>query len=310
MERAVRGSRWLEGWPWAWPTTPPMTRRRWLLWAAAGVSLGPPIASARSAVDAHSAADLVLARQAPLDVDPSGFLVSEKYDGVRAWWDGRSLRFRSGLPIAAPGWFTAQLPRESVDGELWIARGQFEAVSGTVRKARPVDAEWRRVRYMLFEMPHAAGTFAERSLALQELVARSGSEALIAVAQSAVGDRSALQRRLAEVVRGGGEGLVLHRADAPYVSGRSDALLKLKPQQDAEAVVVGHIAGRGKYAGLLGALWVRGDDGVTFALGSGLSDAQRADPPPIGTRVTYTYRGMTAGGVPRFATFLRVRSDI
>lgn len=310
MERAVRGSRCLEGSSLAWPGTPPMTRRRWLLWAAAGVSLGPPVASARSAVETNSAAHLVLARQAPLDVDPSGYLVSEKYDGVRAWWDGRTLRFRSGLPIAAPAWFTAPLPREAVDGELWIARGQFETVSGTVRKARPVDAEWRRVRYMLFEMPHAAGTFAERSLALHALVARSAFETLVAVVQRTVDDRAALQHRLAEVVRGGGEGLVLHHADAPYVSGRSDALLKLKPHQDAEAVVTGHIAGRGKYAGLVGALWVRRDDGVTFALGSGLSDAQRADPPPIGALVTYTYRGTTAGGMPRFATFLRVRSDV
>ncbi len=287
-----------------------VTRRRWLLWAAASVSLGPPVASARSAVETSSTAHLVLARQAPADVDPRGFLVSEKYDGVRAWWDGRTLRFRSGLPIAAPEWFTAQLPREAVDGELWLARGEFEAVSGTVRKARPVDAEWRRVRYMLFEMPHAAGTFAERSLALHALVARSRSQALVAVEQISVGDRAALQRRLAEVVRGGGEGLVLHRGDAPYLSGRSDALLKLKPQQDAEAVVIGHIAGRGKYAGVLGALQVRSDDGARFALGSGFSDAQRADPPPIGTLVTYTYRGLTAAGTPRFATFLRVRSDI
>lgn len=288
----------------------PVTRRRWLLWAAASVSLGPPVASARSAVETSSAAHLVLARQAPADVDPRGFLVSEKYDGVRAWWDGRTLRFRSGLPIAAPEWFTAQLPREAVDGELWIARGQFEAVSGTVRRARPVDAEWRRVRYMLFEMPHAAGTFAARSLALHALVARSRSQALVAVEQVSVYDRAALQRGLAEVVRGGGEGMVLHRADAPYLSGRSDALLKLKPQQDAEAVVIGHIAGRGKYAGVLGALQVRSDDGARFALGSGFSDAQRADPPPIGTLVTYTYRGLTAAGTPRFATFLRVQSDI
>ena len=309
MERAVRGSRYLEGSPVARPTMSPVTRRRWLLWAAASVSLGPPVASARSAVETSSAAHLVLARQAPAGVDPSGFLVSEKYDGVRAWWDGRTLRFRSGLPIAAPDWFTAQLPSAPVDGELWIARGQFEAVSGIVRKARPIVAEWRRVRYMLFEMPHAEGTFVERSVALRALVARSGCEALVAVAQSTVADWGALQRRLAEVVRDGGEGLVLHRADAPYLSGRSDALLKLKPRQDAEAVVIGHIAGRGKYAGVLGALQVRGDDGAIFALGSGFSDAQRADPPPIGALVTYAYSGTTAAGTPRFATFLRVRSD-
>jgi DNA ligase-1 len=288
-----------------------VSRRRWLLWAAAnGVSLGPPVASARSKVEAGVQTDLVLARQAPADVDPAGYLVSEKYDGVRAWWDGSCLRFRSGAAVAAPDWFTLRLPRgESLDGELWIARGRFEAVSGIVRKARPVDAEWRDVRYMLFEMPHAGGTFADRARALQVRVAHSGFDALRAVPQQTVGDRVALQRRLAEVVGAGGEGLVLHRADAPYIAGRTDALLKLKPLQDAEAVVVGHIAGRGKYAGQLGALRVQTDEGIRFAIGTGLSDAQRADPPPIGTVVTYTYQGVTAGGTPRFARLLRVRAD-
>ena len=288
-----------------------VSRRRWLLWAAtSSASLALPVASARSSVPAAGRTNLVLARQAPDDVDPAGFLVSEKYDGVRAWWDGRNLRFRSGLPMAAPAWFTQRLPRDTpLDGELWIARGRFEAVSGVVRKNTPVDAEWRDVRYMLFEMPDAVGTFEERARVLQALAARQAPDTLIAIEQQRIADRASLRRRLAEVVRAGGEGLVLHRADAPYVAGRTDALLKLKPLQDAEAVVVGHVAGRGKYAGMLGALRVRTDDGVRFALGSGFSDAQRAHPPAVGTVVTYTYQGTTANGTPRFARFMRVRGD-
>ena len=100
---------------------------------------------------------------------------------------------------------------------------------------------------------------------------------------------------------------MLHRADAPYVTGRQDVLLKLKPHHDAEAVVIGHLPGRGKHAGRLGALQVRTAAGVAFALGSGLSDAQREQPPHVGEVVTFTYRGLTSGGVPRFATFLRQR---
>ena len=286
------------------------SRRRWLLWAAASsLSLSLPSAGARSSVDGRM--DLVLARQAPPDVDPAGYLVSEKYDGVRAWWDGRALRFRSGLPVVAPAWFTRHLPHDTaLDGELWMARGRFETVSGTVRKNTPVDAEWRDVRYMLFELPGATGTFDDRAHALRTLVARIGVEALVAVEQRTLADRAALRQRLAEVVRSGGEGLVLHRADAPYVGGRSEVLLKLKPLQDAEAIVVGHVAGRGKYAGMLGALRVRTQEGISFALGSGFSDAQRAEPPAIGAVVTYTYEGTTATGTPRFARFLRVRSDV
>jgi DNA ligase-1 len=284
-----------------------LSRRRWLGWG-----LGACLASTDLSASAARGADtprLLLARDAPDDIEPHGYLVSEKYDGVRALWDGRSLRFRSGLYVSTPAWFTARLPAQPLDGELWLARGRFETVSGIVRRREPRDAEWRSLRYMLFELPDADGDFAARTAALQRLVAASRFESLAAVEQTTLRDRKALRARLDEVVHAGGEGLMLHRADAPYESGRSDTLLKLKPIHDADAVVIGHIGGRGKHAGRLGALWVRNAQGTRFALGSGFTDAQRADPPAIGTTVTYTYRGTTAAGTPRFATFLRMRAD-
>ena len=285
-----------------------LSRRQWLGWG-----LGACLASANlpaRAARGTEAPPLLLARDAPADIQPHGYLVSEKYDGVRALWDGRTLRFRSGLVVPAPSWFTARLPAQPLDGELWIGRGRFEIVSAAVRRHQPRESEWQSLRYMLFELPGAAGDFAARAAALQRLVATSRFDALVAVEQTTLPDRTALQARLDQVVQAGGEGLMLHRADAPYESGRSDTLLKLKPIHDAEAVVIGHIGGRGKHAGRLGALWVRNAQGTRFALGSGFSDAQRSDPPAIGTLVTYTYRGMTGSGTPRFATFLRVRSDV
>ena len=284
-----------------------LSRRDWLGWGLAAC-LATTTTQA-SAARRKAAPPLLLARDAPDEVDPHGYLVSEKYDGVRALWDGQALRFRSGLAVAAPTWFAARLPACPLDGELWLGRGRFEATSAAVRRAEPRETEWHALRYMLFELPGGAGDFAARSVALQRLVAASGFDALVAVEQKALHDRRALQTRLDEVVRGGGEGLMLHRADALYENGRSDALLKLKPIHDADATVIGHIGGRGKHAGRLGALWVRNAQGLRFALGSGFSDAQRADPPPIGALVTYTYRGTTAAGTPRFATFLRVRTD-
>lgn len=113
--------------------------------------------------------------------------------------------------------------------------------------------------------------------------------------------------RFDAVVRGGGEGLMLHRADAPWLFGRGDALVKLKPWQDAEARVVAHVGGRGKYEGMLGALLVETPEGRRFRLGTGFTDAQRRDPPAVGAAVTYRYRGYTSSGLPRFASFMRVR---
>lgn len=241
--------------------------------------------------------------------DPSQYWISEKLDGVRAYWDGEALWFRSGRPIHAPDWFTAGFPKTRLDGELWMGRGAFEALSGIVRKETPVDAEWRKVRYQLFELPGAAGDFSTRIAQMTDLVASANVAWLGRVEQFRVKDRRELQQRLAAVVREGGEGLMLHRADALWESGRSDTLLKLKPWLDAEAEVVGHQPGKGKYAGMLGALKVRTPEGVTFALGSGLSDAQRRTPPELGSRVTYRYRAINPNGVPRFAVFLRVRQE-
>jgi DNA ligase-1 len=275
-----------------------LSRRHLLL---AGLFAAPWAAAARPALP------LVLAQEAPADIDPAGYLVSEKLDGVRACWDGRQLRFRSGLPVSAPAWFTQRLPAVPLDGELWLGRGRFEALSGAVRRSTPDDAEWRALRYMVFELPGGEGGFSARAARLTAIAQQAAWPQLQAVAQTPVTDRAALQRRLGEVLRAGGEGLVLHRADAPYVTGRSADLLKLKPLHDAEAVVLAHLPGRGKHAGRLGALRVRTPEGVEFQIGTGFSDAERAAPPPPGTVVTYSYRGSTEAGVPRFASYLRVR---
>lgn len=256
---------------------------------------------------AHAATALQLPTVYTDAVDPASCLVSEKYDGVRGHWDGGALRYRSGRSVSAPAWFTARLPRGvALDGELWLGRGRFDELSGIVRKTVPIDAEWQQLRYMVFELPGAGGIFAERAQRIREIAAQAAWPQLVGVEQSAVADRAALYRRLDDVVAQGGEGLVLHRADALYRAGRSDATMKLKPELDAEAVVVAHQAGQGRYQGQLGALDVRTPDGRRFLIGTGFSDAQRRDPPAVGSVVTYRYRDLTATGLPRFASFLRV----
>ena len=261
------------------------------------------------AAQATAPPPLLLANELGSQIDVTKYLVSEKYDGARALWDGKELRFRSGRPVAAPPWFIAKLPWHALDGELWTGRGQFDALSGVVRRNEPQDDEWRRVKYMIFELPDAPGTFADRVLRIREIVKHSQWPQLIAVEQFRVADRAALKRKLDEIVRAGGEGLMLHLADAPYVTGRSNVLIKLKPLQDTEAVVIEHVSGKGKYHGMMGALRVQAPNGKQFLIGTGFTDEVRKNPPPIGTTITYTYRGLTQSGLPRFASYLRVREN-
>lgn len=248
----------------------------------------------------------MLAQTAPPGIDPRPYLVSEKFDGVRALWDGASLRSRNGRALQAPAWFTAHWPSLALDGELWMGRGRFDALSGAVRRSKPDDAEWRQIRYLVFELPGAAGTFEQRAERLRELAAQRAGSSMGAVEHRRLADAASLRKALDDVVREGGEGLMLHRADAPWVAGRSDVLLKLKPLADAEARVIAHVAGAGKYRGMMGALWLQTPQGQRFKLGTGFSDALRRHPPPVGALVTYTYRGLTSRGLPRFASFLRI----
>jgi len=271
--------------------------------SSAASSAANPAHPAAAAKPAASA--LLLAREWPADADPAGYLVSEKLDGVRAWWDGHKLRFRSGATIAAPADFLARLPAVPLDGELWLGRGRFDELSGVVRRAQADDTRWRDVTYQVFELPAAGGSFAQRAAALQVLCRQQGLAALRALVQQPVADRADLQRRLDAVVAAGGEGLVLHRADAPTATGRGPWLFKHKPLHDAEAQVLAHLPGQGRLAGQVGALQVRSDSGVVFKIGTGLRDADRAGPPAVGQRISYRHRGFTPAGVPRFASYWR-----
>ncbi|MCU6433637.1 DNA ligase [Undibacterium sp. Jales W-56] len=260
-----------------------------------------------SAQGGIAAPPLLLAQNYTDKFDVTRYLVSEKLDGVRAYWDGQQLRFRSGKLIHAPIWFTAALPGHALDGELWMGRRRFDQVSAAVRRQEPDDAEWKTITYQLYELPNGEGDFSQRIASLQASVAKANVAWLQVLPQARVTDKASLKQQLAQVVSDGGEGLMLHRADASWQTGRSELLLKLKPQLDAEAVVVAHEAGQGKYQGMLGALVVQTPDGQRFRLGTGLSDAQRRDPPAIGSTVTYRYRDLTSTGLPKFASFLRSR---
>jgi DNA ligase 1 len=250
---------------------------------------------------------VLLAQDYKAGIDPSLYLISEKLDGVRALWDGKALRFRSGQTISAPAWFTAKLPATPLDGELWLARGQFDILSGIVRKLQPVDSEWSQVKYMVFELPAGDGPFEKRSEKLSALVKQTNRPQLQWIEQFKLPDEKALQLKLKQITAQGGEGLMLHKLDAPVTQGRSPVLLKLKPISDAEGIVMAHVAGKGKFAGMLGALQIKTESGHNVKIGTGFSAEQRKNPPAVGSTITYSYRDTTPSGKPRFAAFLRVR---
>lgn len=289
-----------------------MHRRRCLTWlgmAPLGL-LTPLFPLATSAALAADAPALLLANVYRPGMPLADYWVSEKYDGVRGYWDGRTLRTRGGETVAAPAWFTAGWPATPMDGELWAGRGRFAHAQSTTRQQQPDDAAWRQMRFMVFDLPSHGGVFDERLIALKALVASIQQPWVQAVPQQRVATDAALQALLQRTVRAGGEGLMLHKGSSMYRSGRSDDLIKLKTHDDAEALVVGHLPGKGKHAGRLGALLVEMPTGQRFKLGAGLTDAERDHPPPLGSWVTYRYRGVHDGGLPRFASFVRVRLDM
>ena len=254
--------------------------------------------------------ELLLAETYSNTVDVQQYWVSEKLDGIRAYWDGKQLISRGGNIIAAPAWFTAGFGTQPLDGELWLGRNQFAQTLSIVSKQQPIDTEWQQLRYYIFELPEMAGSFTTRVVAMQQLVLKQNSPYLTMVPQFRLANAAALKAKLAELERTGAEGLMLHHQDALYHTGRSSALLKLKSYQDTEAEVIGYRPGKGKYLGMVGALVVKTPEGRTFALGSGLTDELRQNPPAVGTVVTYRYNGETSTGLPRFARFLRVRPGL
>ncbi len=289
-----------------------MNRRRLLsllTLAALGVVAGP------LALAAGGTPPLMLANVYRRGVTLQDYWISEKLDGVRGYWDGERLLTRGGQRIAAPAWFTAGWPRTAMDGELWAGRGQFSKAVSTVRQQTPDDSAWRAMRFMVFDLPAQSGPFTDRISVLNGLVSQIDQPWVKAVAQFQLPNHESLQALLEKTVKLGGEGLMLHRGASHYQALRNDDLLKLKMHEDADARVVAHITGKGKYAGMLGALVVEtpGSDsepGRRFKLGTGFSDALRRSPPVVGSWVTYRFRGLNDSGIPRFASFMRVREDI
>jgi DNA ligase-1 len=238
------------------------------------------------------------------DLDPTGWLYSEKLDGVRAWWTGKEFLSRQGNKFHAPDWFTAGLPDHLLDGELWLGRSLFQKTISVVKRLDGGDM-WKQVKYVVFDAPHLTDKgFEDRLAALEQICLSTVNKFLKFHPHHAVQSRKHLLDELKTVASLGGEGLMIRKPGAVYEAGRSATILKVKPWDDAEAVVVGYEPGKGRHKGVVGGLLVRMPNGKEFNLGTGLTDEERRNPPKVGATVTYRFAGLTDDGIPKCTGFV------
>lgn len=251
---------------------------------------------------------LLLAESWDNATDLTDWWMSEKLDGVRAYWDGKQFLSRQGNLYHAPDWFIESLPAVPLDGELWIDRKKFQRTVSIVRRQDKNDL-WNEVRFLIFDAPTASGGFEERLAYLQDALAKGTAKFARQHPHERCRNLEALRTELTRIESLGGEGLMLRQPGSKYVSGRSATLLKVKTFHDAEATVIGHQAGAGRHKGRMGALLVRLPDGTEFAVGTGFTDREREHPPGVGAVVTFRYQELSEAGVPRFPSWVGVRLD-
>jgi len=272
-------------------------------------SAAPAPARANSPAAAKAAGPpLLLAESWDCVTDPTGWWLSEKLDGVRAYWDGKQFLSRLGNPFHAPDWFIAQLPDVALDGELWIDRKKFQRTVSIVRRQDKSD-HWKEVSFVVFDAPGLDKTFEQRQQFIVDCVQPLKASHLRPHEQQRCQGIGHLRQELTRLEALGAEGLMMRRAGSRYEVGRSSTLLKVKTFHDAEAKVIKHLEGAGKHKGRLGALMVELPDGTRFSVGTGFSDAERQAPPALGSFITFRYQELSDAGVPRFPSYVGVRDD-
>jgi DNA ligase 1 len=238
----------------------------------------------------------------------SGWLMSEKLDGIRGYWNGTHLLTRQGQEIHAPSWFTAALPHFALDGELWRDRNDYAFVQETVLDDTPSE-NWRKITYNIFEVPFAEGDFPTRMEKAEKWFDTHPAAHVRMIEQIVCKGPDHLRQFLKKIEALGGEGAIVKNPVLSYQAGRSPNILKVKNFSDMEGTVIAHNPGNGKLEGMMGSLTLRLQCGIDFKLGTGFTLEQRLHPPPVGTVVTFKYQGFTKNGIPRFASFMRERKD-
>lgn len=255
------------------------------------------------------------------DMDPTGWWVSEKLDGVRGRREGNHLISRNGNAFPTPDYFFNGFPDMPLDGEIWLGRGRFEEASSIVRNGSQ-DKGWGKMKYLVFDIPDPKlGPVEKRWEILAQAVQAANVPNLMFVPQTRCKGREHLLTILDLVVAQGAEGLMLRRPGSLYEPKRSGTILKLKKFIDDDAVVYGYEAieintpGKEHLRGAMGALLCKmkhpkTGEAIDIKVGTGFSDNQRLHPPKIGDVITFKYQEFTTKDhKPRFPSFVGVRAD-
>lgn len=234
-----------------------------------------------------------------------GWFMSEKLDGIRAYWDGKKLYTKNKNEISAPSFFTKDFPPFELDGELWTKRADFENIQSIVLNKNS-NLAWESITYNIFEVPNIAGDFKARLDFLKNWLEKNPNNYIKIIPQIVCKDKNHLQSFLKELLNQKAEGIIVKNPNLEYEVGRSKNSLKVKEFFDDEGVVVAYNLNRDSS---FKSLKIRLKDGTIFNLGNGFSKKDRENPPKIGETITFKYYGITKNGKPKFASFLRVRED-
>jgi len=254
------------------------------------------------------AQDIMLPQVYTASINVSNWLMSEKLDGIRGYWDGKRLFSKNKIPLHPPAAFVGNFPPFALEGEIWGGRGTFEKTLSIVKKQQANNG-WLELKFAIFDVPQATGGFTRRLQKAKNWFKHHPAQFAFVILQKTIKDQGELRIELQRVEKLGGEGLIVRNPDALYTSGRSHEILKVKSFFDMEAVVIAHIGGKGRNQGRLGSLLVELPDKTRFKIGTGFSDEERSNPPPVGSIITFKYYGFFESGCPKFPSFFRIRTD-
>ena len=230
------------------------------------------------------------------------WLMSEKLDGIRAYWDGKNLLSKNGNIIYAPLWFTKDFPNFELDGELWTKRNDFENIQSIVLDKTP-STNWSEITYNIFEVPNTKGNFTNRLKKIKNWQEKNSNKYIKIIKQIKCKDKEHLNTYLNKLINKKAEGIMIKNPKLEYFTGRSNHILKVKKFKDMEAKVIGINYKNKKFKSLV----LKLDNGIIFNLGNGFTKQERLNHPKIADIVTFKYYNLTKFGKPKFASFLRIR---